>query len=65
MNKDQVAGRVDAAKGKVKEAVGKATGSQKLKGDGLADQAAGKVQSNYGDAKDKVKSAVKNSAKKI
>jgi uncharacterized protein YjbJ (UPF0337 family) len=65
MNKDQVAGRVDTAKGKVKEAVGKATGSQKLEGEGAADQASGKVQSTYGDAKEKVKSAVKDSAKKI
>ena len=59
MNKDQVAGRTDSAKGKIKEAVGKMTGSQKLEGEGLADQASGKVQSGYGDAKEKVKSAVK------
>jgi len=65
MNKDQVAGRVDSAKGKVKEAVGKVTGSQKLEGEGLSDQASGKVQSGYGDAKEKVKSAVKDGAKKI
>lgn len=65
MNKDQVAGRVDSAKGKVKEAVGKVTGSEKLEGEGLADQASGKVQSTYGDAKEKVKSAIKDGAKKI
>lgn len=65
MNKDQVAGRVDSAKGKVKEAVGKATGSQKLEGEGLADQASGKVQSTYGDTKEKVKSAIKDSANKL
>lgn len=65
MNKDQVVGRVDSAKGKVKEAVGKATGSRKLEGEGLTDQASGKVQSGYGDAKEKVKGAVKETAKKI
>ena len=31
MNKDQVAGRVEDAKGKIKEATGKLTGSEKLR----------------------------------
>lgn len=54
MNKDQISGRVEEAKGKVKEAAGKLTGSDKLKAEGLVDQAAGKVQKTYGDAKDQV-----------
>ncbi|MEJ8846444.1 CsbD family protein [Variovorax rhizosphaerae] len=65
MNKDQVAGRVEDAKGKIKEAAGKVTGSEKLKSEGLADQAAGKVQSSYGDAKEKVKDAIKTGADKL
>jgi len=65
MNKDQVAGRVDSVKGKVKEDIGKVSGSEKLEGEGLADQASGKVQSTYGDTKEKVKSAIKDGAKKI
>jgi uncharacterized protein YjbJ (UPF0337 family) len=62
MNKDQVAGRVEDAKGKIKEATGKLTGSQKLRSEGVADQAAGKVQSSYGDAKEKARDAVKSDA---
>ena len=49
---------VEDAKGKIKEAAGKVTGSEKLKSEGVADQAAGKVQSSYGDAKEKVKDAI-------
>lgn len=65
MNKEQLADRVNTAKGKVKEAVGKLTGSQKLEGEGVADQASGKVQSAYGDTKEKAKGALKESAKKV
>jgi uncharacterized protein YjbJ (UPF0337 family) len=65
MNKDQVAGRVDEAKGKVKEAVGNVTGSDKMKGEGLVDQASGKVQKTYGDAKEKAKDALDDGADKV
>ncbi|RYF76964.1 MAG: CsbD family protein [Comamonadaceae bacterium] len=65
MNKDQVAGRAEEVKGNVKEALGKVTGSEKLQGEGLADQASGKVQKNYGDAKEDVKDAIKTGADKL
>ena len=58
MNKDQVKGRVEEAKGSVKEATGKAVGNKDLEARGTVDKAAGKAQSTYGDAKEKVKSAV-------
>lgn len=59
MNKDQVKGRVDDAKGHVKEAVGRAVGNERLEGEGLVDQAKGTTQKNYGDAKEDVKDVVK------
>ncbi len=65
MNKDQVAGRVDQAKGKIKEVTGRVTGSEKLESEGLVDQASGKVQSTYGDAKEKAKDAIKSGADKL
>ena len=58
MNKDQVKGRLEEAKGSVKQTVGKAVGSTKMQGEGAADKAAGKTEATYGDAKDKVKAAV-------
>mgnify|MGYP003946100563 CR=1 FL=1 len=60
MNKDQVKGRAETAKGNVKEAAGKAVGNDRLAAEGRADQAAGKVQSKVGDAKRDVGHAVKN-----
>ena len=58
MNKDQVKGRVEQAKGNDKEAVGKATDNRELEAEGQVDQAAGKTQAGYGDAKEKVKDAL-------
>ena len=55
MNKDQVKGRATEVKGALKEAAGKLVGNQKLQGEGLMDQAKGKAQAGYGDAKEEVK----------
>ncbi len=55
MNKDQIAGRAEQAKGKVAEIAGKIVGNESLEADGKADQIAGKVQANFGDAKEVVK----------
>ena len=59
MNKNQVKGRVDTAKGAVKQAAGKATGNQKLKQEGAVQKAGGKIESGYGDAKSKAKGITK------
>lgn len=58
MNKDQVSGRVEQAKGAVKETTGKAVGNKDLEAEGSVDKAAGKTQATFGDAKEKVKSAI-------
>ena len=58
MNKDQVEGRATEVKGNIKEAAGKLVGNERLQGEGLVDQAKGKVQGNYGDAKEKVKDVI-------
>jgi uncharacterized protein YjbJ (UPF0337 family) len=58
MNKDQVQGRVDQAKGAVKDAAGKAVGNDRLQAEGKLDKASGKIQSGVGDTKEKVKDAV-------
>ena len=58
MNEDQVKGRAEEAKGKVKEVAGKVVGNDRLKTEGQADQVAGKVQKNYGDAKEDVKKGI-------
>ena len=46
--------------GKVKEAAGKVVGNDRLQAEGLADQAEGKTQKNYGKVKDAVKDQTGN-----
>jgi uncharacterized protein YjbJ (UPF0337 family) len=59
MNKDQVQGRVEQAKGAVKQTTGHVTGKPDLEDRGALEKAAGKVQKTYGDAKEQVKDAVR------
>ena len=65
MKKDQVNGRVGQTLGKVKSAAGKLVGNEKLQGEGLAEQAKGKVQTVYGDSKEQAKDNVKKIIDKI
>lgn len=51
MNKDQVKGSLEKAKGSVKQAVGKTVGNERLQAEGAADKAAGAVQKKVGDVK--------------
>ena len=60
MDKDRIEGSATQAKGALKEAAGKVTGDAKLKAEGTADKAAGKVQNAIGGAKDAVRDALKN-----
>ena len=52
MNKDQIKGRAEEVKGNIKEGVGKAVGNDRLRGEGKADQVAGKIQNTIGGIKD-------------
>jgi uncharacterized protein YjbJ (UPF0337 family) len=58
---DKIKGATNDAVGHVKHAAGKATGSEKLQAEGLAQEAKGKTQKAVGDAK----GAVKHAAKKL
>jgi uncharacterized protein YjbJ (UPF0337 family) len=60
MNKDQVKGRVEQAKGGVKEATGKVMNDRDLEAEGKVDKVGGKAQATYGDAKEKAKDIVKD-----
>jgi uncharacterized protein YjbJ (UPF0337 family) len=55
MNKDRIEGSANQAKGKIKEAAGKAVGDSKLQTEGVADQVKGKVQNAVGGFKDAMK----------
>jgi uncharacterized protein YjbJ (UPF0337 family) len=59
MNKDQIQGRVEEAKGSVKQATGRITGKPDLEDRGTLEKAAGKVQKTFGDVKEQIKDANK------
>jgi uncharacterized protein YjbJ (UPF0337 family) len=51
-------GKVDDAKGRIKEAAGDLTNDQSLKNEGKVDRATGTLKHRLGDAADKVKDIV-------
>ena len=52
MDKDRIRGAANQAKGAVKETAGKILGDAKLKEEGKADRATGKIQNLVGGLKD-------------
>ncbi len=59
MNKDQVKGRYEEAKGKVKEVAGNVTGDKELEIEGNIQKNLGKAQAGFGDVKEDVKEDIK------
>ena len=57
MNKDQVKGRYEESKGKVKEIAGSLVGNKDLELEGKVQNTGGKIQAGYGDLKEDVKKA--------
>lgn len=54
---DKIKGHANEAIGKAKQGLGEVTGSDKLKGEGLAQEAKGDIQKGVGNAKEAVKDA--------
>jgi uncharacterized protein YjbJ (UPF0337 family) len=59
VDKNRVDGSAKNIGGKVKEGIGNVTGDSKMKTEGKADQAEGKIQNTIGGIKDSVKDAFK------
>jgi uncharacterized protein YjbJ (UPF0337 family) len=55
MNKDQVKGRIEEMKGKVKQVMGRIVGNKTLEQKGKIVKTVGSVQASYGDLKDDLK----------
>jgi uncharacterized protein YjbJ (UPF0337 family) len=64
-NKDEIDGKVDKAKGNIKESIGNATNDEELRDEGQADQAAGEVQDAVGKGRRKVGQAINDLGDKI
>lgn len=65
MNKDELDGRLDQAKGKVKQAVGDLTDNERLRNEGAADEASGDVQETFGRGRRKVGEAIEDLGEKL
>ena len=59
-NRDEMEGKWDQAKGRVKEGLGKALDDDELEAEGDADRAGGKVQEGFGKARRKVGEAIED-----
>ena len=59
-NKDEVEGKFDQAKGKVKEGVGRAIDDRDLEAEGRADDAKGNIKEGFGKARRKVGEAIED-----
>ena len=64
-NKNERTGRVEAAKGKAKQVVGRATGNQELIDEGVGHEIAGKTQAAVGKATRKVGETVEKVGKAL
>ena len=58
MNKDQVKGRAERAKGKAKETAADLSGDARMEAEAKAEQVKGKARADVGDAKEKVKRTI-------
>jgi uncharacterized protein YjbJ (UPF0337 family) len=62
---DEMKGKLNRAKGNIKQEIGKMTGDERLHDEGVADEAAGDVQEGVGKAKRKIGDAVKDVGDRI
>jgi uncharacterized protein YjbJ (UPF0337 family) len=65
MNRDEIDGKTDQLKGKVKQAVGDLTDNERLHGEGAADEAAGDVKEGFGRGRRKVGEAIEDLGDKL
>jgi uncharacterized protein YjbJ (UPF0337 family) len=64
-NRDELDGKAEQVKGKVKQAVGDLTDDERLRGEGVADEAEGTVQEGFGKARRKVGNAIEDIGERV
>lgn len=60
MNRDELEGRAEKLKGKLKQAAGDLTDDDQLRDEGVADEAAGTVQEGFGRGRRKLGEAIED-----
>jgi uncharacterized protein YjbJ (UPF0337 family) len=59
-NRDEIKGKADRLKGRMKEEAGEALNDERLRNEGAADEASGSVQETFGRGRRKVGEAIKD-----
>ena len=65
LNKNERAGKIDQAKGRVKQAVGGLTGNDKLKTEGQVDETVGDAKTAVGGAQRKIGAVIASSGRPV
>jgi len=65
MNKDELKGKAESLKGRVKQGTGDLTDDDRLRSQGTADEVAGEIQEGSGKARRKGGQAIKNAGDKL
>lgn len=65
MNRDELDGKTEAMKGKLKQAAGDVTDNERLHEEGRADEAAGETQAAFGRGRRKVGEAIEDLGENI
>ena len=65
MNRDELEGKTEAMKGKLKQAAGDVTDDERLHDEGVADEATGKTQESLGRSRRKVGEAIEDVGERI
>jgi uncharacterized protein YjbJ (UPF0337 family) len=65
MNRDELEGKGEQIKGKIKQAAGDLTDDSNLHDEGVADEAAGSVQEGFGTVRRKIGEAVEDLGSKV
>ena len=65
MNKDELNGKMDQMKGKVKQATGDLTDNDRLHDEGVADEAEGDVQEGFGRGRRTVGEAIEDIGERV
>lgn len=65
MNKDELDGKAESIKGKMKQAAGDLTDNERLHNEGVADEAAGEAQETIGRGRRKTGEAIEEIGKRI
>jgi uncharacterized protein YjbJ (UPF0337 family) len=65
MNDDELKGKADQVKGRIKQGVGDLTRDQHLRDEGVADEASGEVRETFGRGRRKVGEAIQDLGKNI